>query len=274
MMPQSKTIPTPRAATIVAGTGGSCGTATATTTDVTCSIPLTSQAGNLAVIASAARSTMTFSGLCGATVVNRGNVPSSTAYLLTAENLGNCSEALSVLAAGSATATTFSLLAQVYSGAVLQSFQLAASSATAPDNPSLAPVVNVTVPGSMVVAFYYAIPQTVTFSSPIRTRFNLSGAVMVITDSVVSAVGPYQLPFYFTGTACAARWAVLLEPIVTTPPPPTGDIPAIVLAIQQWRIAAQRDKIYLMPPAQRAARLAELQALAQQLKAAQIAQMQ
>lgn len=198
---------------ITPGAGGSCGSTVGTISDVICSIPLTSQAGDLAVIASAARASMTFSGMCGATVVNRGAVPTSTAFLMTAENLTNCSEALSVVAAGTGTAVSFALLAQVYSGATLRSFQLAASAATLPDNPSLAPVVNVQVPGSMVVAAFYGTPASVTFTPTIRTRFNLSAGALVITDSIANIVGPYQMPLLFSGTGCVARWVVLLEPV-------------------------------------------------------------
>lgn len=174
-------------------------------------------------------------------------------------------------------------VAQVYSNVatMAQSFL---PTGTAPNtvNPAVGPAAtlyfNVTIPGSMgVTGFSWAAGTNGNLQvTDARNQLLGTAQAVAIKDALFSVTGQQQLflPWSVTtGTPTHTRLSVLFTPKQVTPPP-TGDIPAITQAIIQWRKQAQLDKIYLMPPAQRAARLAELKALAQQLKQAQIAQMQ
>ena len=174
------------------------------------------------------------------------------------------------------------VVAQIYSG-VASTAQSFVPQEQASVNPSVAPAgalfFNVTVPGSMgCSAFSWGAGTTVglTLTNP-RQIMQGGGQTIALADQLFSAIGQQQLflPWSTTSTTPnQARVSVLFAPTQQVTPPPTGDIPAIVLAIQQWRQQAQIDKVYLMRGAQRTARLAQLYALADQLKQAQIAQMQ
>lgn len=145
-------------------------------------------------------------------------------------------------------------------------------------NPSYAPSVTTTVAGSMVVGAFCFNRGTSTTFTPTgqRVAFIGLGYTALLADLMVNTPSSLQLAISSTFTTQTGfnyfSAAVVLEPATVTPPPPTGSISAIRDQIVQWRQQAQLNKIYLMPPAQRAAALAQLKALADELKQAQIAQ--
>lgn len=167
--------------------------------------------------------------------------------------------------------------AQVYGG-VGRIGTIVQGAAIGTTSPSYSPSITTTVPGSVVVGGYVFNRGTTQAFAPTgqRTAFIAAGGTVLIADLTIATPLTVQIPIPSTSSQPSGfqyvSLSLVLEPAAVTPPPPPGSISAIVDEIKQWRLQAQLNKIYLMPPAQRTAALAQLKALADELKQAQIAQ--
>lgn len=262
-------------AVIVAGSGGGA-TTNATTTAVTPAIRINS--GDVVIALSYVSTTVSqFAPSSPSNPIWQQqallSLSSYFLYLWSLQNPVPANEPISFTrpAAGAGLA-----VAQVYGG-VGRIGTVVKATAIGTTNPSLSPTVTTTVAGSMVVGgFVFNRGSNNAFTpSGQRVMFRGAAGTILLADQApglgnmqIAVPSSFSTPSGFEYVSLA----VVLEPVTVTPPPPPGSIPDIVDQIRQWRRQAQQDKIHRMPPAQRAAALAQLKDLATQLKQAQIAQ--